>query len=259
MKKKIEVSIEDKNTVVYVQTPGRKQEEKAKLIANRAFRTALDSGCYLKKELNKKLIERGILSTEEEKSIESLSETIESGKTKLRSGGIELEEAKKIAVEMRKARIELLQITLKINEHEPMTVEGQSNNAYFDALVSCCAMDESGNQIFKSYDHYLEESDKDYAIEIAKTLSGLLYGTTENWEKDLPENKFLVQYGFMNDKLEFVREDGKRVTSDGKLINEDGRYVTEDGSFVDVNGNPVDKDGEPIVEYFPFLKNGQPV
>lgn len=259
MRKKIEVEINGENKVLYVISPTRKHEEKAKVISNRVFRDCVKTGSFFRSELNAVLKERGILTNEEEKVLTEATEFLENGKKKLKAGGIELDEARKLAVDMRKKRFEIIAITIKLNEHDAMTVEGQTDNAYFDALVSLCVLDEEGNPVFNSYEHYLDESKEDYASTAAKTLSSIIYGTNDNWEKELPENKFLMKYKFVDEKLRLVNKDGHYVDSENKLINEDGRYVNENNEFVNRDGERVDENGDLIVEEKPFLSNGDPV
>ena len=133
MKKKINVKIDDTDTVVYIAKPGKRQETQARIISNKAFKTALESGGIFKKKLNEYLVTQGVLSKEEETTINECSKIIEEGKVKLKTGGIELAEARKIALDMRKARYKMLSITIKINEHESYTVEGQTDDSYFDS------------------------------------------------------------------------------------------------------------------------------
>lgn len=259
MRKKIEVEINGEKKELSVVSPTRNHEEKAKIVSNKVFRDCVKSGSFFRSELNAILRERGILTAEEEKTLTEATEFLENGKKKLKTGGIELEEAKKLAIEMRKKRFEIIAITVKLNEHDAMTVEGQTDNAYFDALVSLCVLDENGKPVFSSYEDYLEKSKEDYASTAAKTLSSIIYGTNDNWEKELPENKFLIKYKFVDDKLRLVNKDGKYVDSENRLINEDGRYINDAGEYVNRDGERVDENGDLIVEEKPFLNNGDPV
>lgn len=259
MKKKITVKVDNVDTVLYIAKPGKKQETEARIISNKAFKKALDSGCVFKKKLNEQLVEQGLLTKEEKDQIEKCSQIIEDGRKKLKAGGIELSEAKKLALEMKGARYEMLNITLKINDHESYTIEGQADEAYFDALVAHCTFTESGGLFFKSYEDYLDKAYEDYAVACAKELAALIYGDNRNWERDLPENQFLKKYNFVDDNLRLINKDGKFVDSEGRLINEEGRYIDTNGDFVDINGNRVDANGDPLIEAAPFLDNGNPV
>jgi hypothetical protein len=81
-----------------------------------------------------------------------------------------------------------------------------------------------------------------------------------DFEKKLPENKFLLDYKFINDDLRYVNNGGKLVDEDGRLVDENGRYVNEEGKFVDRDGNLVDEKGDYIVDFSPFTDDeGKPV
>jgi hypothetical protein len=92
-------------------------------------------------------------------------------------------------------------------------------------------------------------------------LSAILASKRENdYEEKLPENKFLKQYKFVDDKLRLVNKEGKLVDEKGRLIDNNGRFINETGQFVDKNGNLVDDKGDYVVEFSPFLDdNGKPV
>jgi hypothetical protein len=69
-----------------------------------------------------------------------------------------------------------------------------------------------------------------YTVKTDYVAHGGLEDARKDWEKDLPENKFLVEFNFVNEDLELVNEDGHLVDSQGKLINKDGRYVDKEGN-----------------------------
>ena len=81
-----------------------------------------------------------------------------------------------------------------------------------------------------------------------------------DYESNLPENKFLKKYKFIDDKLRLVDKKGRLIDADGKLIDEEGRYIDDQGNYIDKYGNRVDKDGEYLVESKPFLDDdGNPI
>jgi hypothetical protein len=89
----------------------------------------------------------------------------------------------------------------------------------------------------------------------------MLYGLDQDWEAKLPENKFLKEYEFVDDKLRLVNKEGHYITTDGKRVDENFRYIDEEGNFVDEDGNRIDEDGLPVVESKPFLddETGKPI
>ena len=105
-----------------------------------------------------------------------------------------------------------------------------------------------------------ENSDDKVALVGAQNLAKFMYEFDDDFEKNLPENKFLLKYGFINDDLRPINKDGKLIDWEGRLIDEEGRYLDNDGNYVDIDGNPVTEEGEPVVEFSPFLDDdGKPV
>jgi hypothetical protein len=109
-------------------------------------------------------------------------------------------------------------------------------------------------------EEYLNSSTDKVAILGAQNLANMLYGLDNDYESNLPENKFLKKFKFVDDKLRLVDKKGRLIDKEGHLIDETGRFLDEEGNFVDKFGNKVDKDGEYVVDSEPFLDdNGNPV
>jgi hypothetical protein len=88
----------------------------------------------------------------------------------------------------------------------------------------------------------------------------MLYCLDNDYEEKLPENKFLKQYKFVDDKLRFINKEGKLVDEEGRLLDENGRFINDKGEYVDKDGNLVTLDGEYVVEFKPFLDDsGKPI
>jgi hypothetical protein len=183
------------------------------------------------------------------------------GEKKLAKGGIQLAEAKNIALNMKKLREELRELISVKTNLDTHTAEGQADNARFNYLVSACTVyNETKEPYFKNYEDYTNRSSDLVAILSAQQLAGMLYGLDNDYESKLPENKFLKTYKFVDDKLRFINKEGKLVDSEGRLIDDNGRFINEKGEFVDKNGNLVNKDGDYVVEFSPFLDDsGKPI
>jgi hypothetical protein len=107
---------------------------------------------------------------------------------------------------------------------------------------------------------YLNRANEEAAVLGAQNLAAMLYGLDNDYENNLPENKFLKKYKFIDDKLRFIDKKGRLTDNEGRLVDENGRFIDESGNFVDKFGNRVDKEGEYIVETKPFLDDdGNPV
>jgi hypothetical protein len=119
---------------------------------------------------------------------------------------------------------------------------------------------DTNEQYFKSLEEYLNSADNPVAMLGAQTLATMVYGLDNNFEKTLPENKFLQKYKFVDEKLRLIDKQGRLTDAEGRLIDEKGRYIDEQGNYVDKFGNKVDKDGEYLIDAEPFLdEDGKPI
>lgn len=252
---------QDNPIVVYVTRPTRDENAKALMIASKVLKDAVLNGAILRKTLDTMLIQQGLWSTEQQAEVDKIDQEIRDKLVQLKKGGIKLSEARDLAIDIRIARMQRTILLSERNVHDELTADAISENAKFDYLVSVCVKDEEGKPVFVDVEDYREKSeDNPYASDAAAKLSGMLYGLDDNWEYNLPENKFLKKFNFVDDELRLVNKDGKFVTKDGKLIDNDFRYINEDGEFVDVDGKRIDKDGLPLVEFSPFLDDdGNPI
>lgn len=231
-------TIEIEGKTYFVGKPGYKEESEAKLEQTKAFNKALTNGACLSTQLTKVLKRNNIWDEKDQEEVDELQEKIRDNLSKLEEGGFEIMEARKVALETMRMRLEYLSKLAVLREHRSFTAEGQADDAYFDSLVSSCCFDEEGNRVFKSYEDYLSKAKEDYARKLAEKLSSMLYGTGD-YMSDLPENKFLKEFGFMDDEYKLVDEEGNEVDDNYKPIKEE---------------EPKEKK-----ERKPFLKNGQPI
>jgi hypothetical protein len=262
-KNRIRVEGKDKDgatKVVYVVRPNRDENSQAQIVASKVFKDAVLNGALIRKTLEDILIQQGVWNSEKQAQLDKIDDEIRQKLTKLKAGGIKLSEARDCAVDVRIARINRSMLTAERNQHDDFTAESQSDNAKFDYLVSVCLKDEDGKRIFNSVDDYKDNADEPYVGEAAAKLAGLIYGLDDNWEENLPENKFLKQHKFVDDDLRLVNKEGRYVTKDGRLIDNDFRYINEAGEYIDADGNRIDTDGLPVVEFTPFLdEDGKPI
>ena len=254
------------NTVtVVVKQPSAKDYRDAQLVYNKAFREALESGAMLRQKLQDYLIKQEIWSEEKQAEYEQLIEEIHTNEDAINAGGIKLAQGKSIALKLRELRARFRNLISERQVYDSACVEGQADNARFNFLVSRCVFKQDGaTRVWPSTEAYDESGAEDWAVKAASKLGEILYNLDGDYDKNLTENKFLVQYKFAREDLRLVNKEGHLVDSDGRLINEDGRFVAyrEDGTqyFVDRDGNEVTEDGEKRIEFKPFLDDdGNPI
>ena len=172
-----------------------------------------------------------------------------------------LAEAKDVAIKMKKDRADLRDLISVKTNLDTHTAEGQADNARFNYLVSCCLVySDTKEPYFKGYQDYLNKASDPVSILAAQHLASMIYGLESDYEEKLPENKFLVRYKFVNEKLKLINKNGKLVDEEGKLVDENGRFINDSGEFIDKEGNVVDVRGDYLFEFQPFLDDqGKPI
>jgi len=254
--------IVDGNTVEFmIQEPTLHQQRESQKVYNQAFSDAVNSGSIVRARLDDLLTEQGLWDDQKEAKFAALQTSINDKEQSLAKGGISLSQAKSIALDIRKLRLEMRElISIKTNL-DTHTAEGQADNAKFNYLVSrCLVYKNSKKTYFATYEDYLNRSSDIIGVMGAQKLAAMMYGLDSEFEKKLPENKFLIDYKFVDQDLRFINKDGKLTDQDGRLIDKNGRYINEKGEFVDKNGALVNQDGDYVADFKPFTDDdGKPV
>ena len=257
----IKVEIDGEEKTFSVRSPSLADQREVQKAYNTAFTDAIKSNSVVRAKMDDVLEDQGLWNKDKQKKYEKLQEELLEGEKRLAKGGFSLIEAKKLALKMRNVRLEirdLISVRTSLDNH---SAEGQADNARFNYLVSSCVVyKENDKPYFKDLEDYMNRMDDPVALAGATKLAEIIYGLDNDFEKGLPENKFLKKYKFVNDDLRFIDKQGRTIDSEGRLVDENGRYIDEQGNFVDKDGNEVDKEGEYVVDAQPFLDDdGKPV
>lgn len=256
---------QDNTVKIVVKRPSSSLMSKAQRVSAKAWTDCVRDGIMTKKELAKFMREQGIWSKDKDKEQEEITSEIVNLEKKLYVNGskgshkLTTSEAKNIAIEMRKKRAELRELIGERLSLEANTAESLSDNARFDFLVANCAYYEDGELVYKTLDDYQANSDSEIAFAAASALAEMMYAIDKNFEANLPENRFLKEFNFVNDDLALVNEEGETVDLDGRRINEFGYYINEDGKRTDRDGNELDEDGNYIPSVTYVDDSGKPV
>lgn len=261
---KCKVKETDLNCRVYAPTLANQRE--ANKVRNEAFHDALASNAPIRSQLHLILKKKGAWDEDREKTFKELNEKLDKAEKRLAEGGFKLKEARDLALEMTDWREERRQLLTDMSILDNNTAEGQADNMAFNYLVSVCLVynkeesekfvEDQEVQYFTDLEDYLNRSTDDIAFAGASRLAELMYDVGEGIDKKLPENRFMLDFDFVDDKLRLINKDKHLVDQEGHLINEDGRFVDGDGNFVDRDGNPIDKDGAYKVNNKGFLTDG---
>jgi hypothetical protein len=255
------VTINGEEKTFTVRSPSLADQREGQKVYNQSFTDAIKSKSVVRAKMDDLLQDQGLWNAEKQQEYSNLQKELLEGERKLAKGGFALTDAKKLAIRMREVRNkirELISVRTSLDNH---SAEGQADNSRFNYLVSACVVyKDSDKKYFESLEDYINRIDDPVALAGAQKLANMIYGLDNNFEKNLPENKFLKKYRFVNDDLRFIDKKGRTVDSEGRLVDEQGRYINDLGEFVDRDGNRVDADGEYVVDSQPFLDdNGNPV
>ena len=253
--------VDGKETEFVVKSPSLQDQRDAQKVYNQAFTDAIKSKSVVRAKLDDLLKDQGLWNEEKQAKLLEMQRSLTDYEKSLAKGGIPLRQAKQVALDMQKIRLDirdLISVRTSLDNH---SAEGQADNARFNYLVSVCVVyKDSDKKYFNNLEDYLERAGDPVAQQGAQTLANMLYGLDNNFEHNLPENKFLKKYKFIDDNLRFINKDGKFVDADGNLVDENGYYINSDGEKVDKYGNRLDEKGEYIVDSQPFLDDdGKPI
>lgn len=253
--KVVEVKIKDgdaeKTVKIVVKRPQSSVMSQAQRVSAKAWTDCVRDGIMTKKELSKFMKEQGIWDKGKDAEQDKISNEIIALEKKLYVGDsknakVKASEAKNIAIEMRKKRNELRELIAEKMALEQNTAEAISDNARFEFLVANCTFYENGNKVYNSLDEYTEQADSEIAFAAATALAQMMYSIDKDFEANLPENKFLKQYHFVNDDLSLVNDKGETVDLEGRRINNLGQYINDEGQRTDKDGNVLDEHGNYI-------------
>ena len=153
-------------------------------------------------KLDDLLESQGLWNDEKQAQFTLLQKQIADGEKRLQKGGFSLNEAKDLAVKIKGFRDEirdLISVRTSLDNH---SAEGQADNARFNYLVSACVVyNDTKEKVFTNLADYIDRSSEPVAIEGAQILANMLYGLDNNYETNLPENKFLKKYKFVDEEL----------------------------------------------------------
>lgn len=255
------VNIDGKDTSLELKPLTIASQREAQKVYNQAFSDAIKTGSIVRAKLDDLLKDQGLWDEKKEAKFKTIQKQLLDKEKKLAEGGISIKQAKNIAIEMKKLRLEMRDLISNRTELDNHTAEGQADNARFNYMVSASVVyKDTQKPYFNNYEDYLNRSSSEVAIKAAQKLASAIYGLDSDFEKKLPENKFLLQYHLVDESLNYIDKNNRKVDEDGRLIDENGRYIDEAGNFVDKEGNPVSEAGDYIVNFTPFLDDdGKPI
>lgn len=248
---------EKKDIEFYIQRPNNDVVKMAERYKSKVWNQCLQDGILTKKELAVLMRKRGIWDEAKDKEEEEITKEIirlekelfhgKDGKSKPK-----VSEGRDIAIQIRRKRSELRDLIAEKISLEENTADNLADNARFDFLVAHCSFYKDGTRIYKDFDEYNNKSADEIAFAAANLLGKMLYNLDNNFEKNLPENKFLTKFGLVNEELSLVdpKNPEQLVDVKGNKIDENGYYIDDSGNRIDRDGNRLTPEGNyEMVEY----------
>ena len=248
----VDVDVDGKKIKIVVKRPSGSIVTRAGRVSAKVWTECIEDGIMTKKELKEFMKKRNIWDESKDTEEQDLQQEIADLEKELAFGKggktarIRASEGKDTAIKIRQKRIELRDLIAERLSLEGNTAEALADNARFDFLVSACTYHENGEKVYKSLEEYDEKSDDEIAFAAATAMAEMLYSLDQDFEKSLPENKFLKKHHFTNDEGSLVNDKGETVDLEGRKINELGHFINDEGKRVDVDGNLLDDDGRYI-------------
>lgn len=242
-----------------VRRPTAEMRVQSQLVYNKAIREAIEGGSILQRQLDDYATKLGLWDDAKRKKVEEIRENLRSLERKLKGGAntcSNKEEAKNIAFEMRKLRWDLINVQQSRNELYPYTAESYADDARTKYFVSVCTLDNNtGKPLWKNYNEYISQSENPLGTLALSNFLELMYDHLQNFDADFPENKWLLDNKYVDEKYRPINKEGKLIELDsGKLINENGQYVNENNQLCDSDGYLLNDNGEYIIDYAEFVE-----
>lgn len=222
---KREFKVADKN--YYVVMPSPKQERDSQIVYAKALTSAIKSGILCKDSIDTWLRTQGIWSDEKESKKFELQLFLATGQNMLETKrdkdgkNMKKSDARKLALEMNDKRMELLKLLSETGKYSEYTAEGMAENDKFVYLVSVCTKNEDGTKTFSSVEDLYEKEETELAQTAQNEFAIIFSGFNPDFYKDFPENKFLIEHGFVNDKLQLIDKEGNNVDEEGNKLKEE--------------------------------------
>jgi hypothetical protein len=195
--REFEVEVDGTKLKLAVKRPNYKDQQAAQLVHNKAFREAVEKGSFTKLKVPAILEEQHAWGPEKTKR------------------------ARKVAIQMARDRGELAALNFERNTLDACTADAHAERARFNYLLSVCVVDpDKGSTYYASPEDLVERDDDPVGLKAADVLGRLLYGLEDDYEAQLPENKFLREQKLVDDQYRLVNRKGDFVDEDGKPLPE---------------------------------------
>lgn len=196
----------------------------------------------------------GVWTEEDDKVVEKYQLEIERLLNKLRQGGLKVTEGRQICIDVMDLRKKMVKVNSKRQTFDDVTVESVAENERMDYLVySCTRYADTGVHYWDSFED-MKNDKLSLAYQKASVAAyDVFFNVNAEFEKNLPENKWLKKYNFVDDELNYLdRKTGEKVDKNGKSIKEIESEVKRQldnlqGEIVEEKPFIDDETGQPLI------------
>ena len=246
----------------------------ANKLRSKLFTQLFESGTMLRQQVDTHLKDRNIWNEKLQAEYDAVQSEVIEKTQRLERGGIKLSEARDLAIEISEQRQQLVSMLVDRSDIDNLTCEGQADNERFNFLfANCLVYNDTEEKVYPDgLEGYMKNTSTDVAVKGATEFYYLM-SNSESLDDQLPENRFLKKFNFVDDDMRFLERGTDRlITKEGKYIDENGFYIAynDDGTtyhvdtdgnqvedrvssddeplpFLDDDGNPLDTEGNPVV------------
>jgi hypothetical protein len=251
------LKVDDKDVVYEIRKPSLKDRQEADKLYRRLFNSMLNEpDSILRADIPELARKRNLWNDEKQAelaglekeivTIEAICATSIDPETKQK---VTLKHAAELAKHCREElRPKLYQLKRNLADLDEFTVESQAEQQRFLFIMAASIFNkETGKKVFPTYEDLLNRQDETLTLVLLAKYNGVYYNSDDNYITKLPENKFLKDWGFVDDKLRYIK-DGKLVDFKGRAIDENGYLINELGEKIDEFGNLIDDSGNYKVD-----------
>ena len=198
-------------------------DEADKVYASKVARSVREKGnkkLLLRSEIDSFLRETGVWTEVDEKAVSSVQKEIDECLGKLKKGGIKLSEGRQLCLDINDKRKEVMRIMSKRQIFDDTTIESMAEAERTDYLVyTCTVYADSGQNYWESFD----DMKNDKLSQVYRTASikamQLVYNVNPDFEKKLPENRWMLKYNFVDEDLNYInRKTKEKVDRSGNPV-----------------------------------------
>jgi hypothetical protein len=209
IKNKAEIVVKDADGVEVKYTavrPSQSVRAEADIVRSAAWGKYSLRDVPVSAKLKDIVAKQGLWGDDKQKELDALDERmnrleamVPDDKGKVKAKGVTLEKARAAAFELRAARAERVDLLSPITRLSGHTAESLADSDAFEFVLTRCLLDPATEKpAFPSVEEYKRRADDAEVAAAAGKFAEFYYGHDPDFEKRLPENRFLVARGFVD-------------------------------------------------------------